>query len=164
MCELYSCGVGTIMVAGNCHTVYTVSNVYIENIGTAAVGATAADAAIGVNSLKILDGTEDREPITINTSDIFGSSSPSVTTPANLVENDTNFASIPTGGHIDIGLGPGTKISQVSFKVNNATDKIKLKFGNSSGFDGSSEQTVVENTETNKKTYTYDDGKWTFST
>ena len=157
MCELDSCEEGTIMVAGNCHTVYTVSNVYIEN---------DSGSDIGINSLKILDDTEgSRKSISIKTSDIFESSgSSSVTDPEKLIETGDTFASIPAGKYIDIGLGPDTKISQVSFKVSAVTSGIKLKFGKSGKFNESKEQTAVENTETDKKTYTYDDGKWTYST
>ena len=162
MCELDSCEEGTIMVAGNCHTVYTVSNVYIEN--------TSDSDIIEINSLKILDdivGTDGRKSISIKTSNIFKSSiSSSVTTPEKLIETGDTFAGIPAGDYIDIGLGPDTdtKISQVSFKVSAVTSGIKLKFGKSGKFNESKEQTAVENTDATKKTYTYDDGEWTYST
>ena len=155
MCELDSCKEDMIVVAGNCHTVYTVSNVYIEN--------TSSSDIIKINSLKILDDTEgSRKSISIKTSNIFGSSA-TVTTPGNLIATgDADFASIPAGKYIDIGLGADTKISQVSFKLNAVTEEIKLRFGNN--FNESKEQTAVTKTDATKKTYTYDDGKWTYST
>jgi hypothetical protein len=148
MCELNSCEEGTIMVAGNCHTVYTVSNVYIKNTGGA-----GGDDAIEVNSLKILDDTENRSKVILTDNDIVSTD----TTHSNVTATGDSWASIAAGGKIDISLGNNTKISKVSFKVNNTTDKIQLLFDKKS-------QGTTTNTDSTKKTYTYDDGKWTYST
>ena len=153
MCELDSCEEGTIMVAGNCHTVYTVSNVYIKNIGTAGTGGAGGDDAIEVNSLKILDDTENRSKVILTDNDIVSTD----TTHSNVTATGDSWASIAAGGKIDISLGNNTKISKVSFKVNNTTDKIQLLFDKKS-------QGTTTNTDSTKKTYTYDDGKWTYST
>jgi len=147
MCELDSCEEGTIMVAGNCHTVYTVSNVFIKNTGG------AGDGAIEVNSLEILDGTENRSKVILTDNDIVSTD----TTHSNVTATGDSWASIAAGGKIDISLGNNTKISKVSFKVNNTTDKIQLLFDKKS-------QGTTTNTDSTKKTYTYDDGKWTYST
>jgi len=147
MCELDSCEEGTIMVAGNCHTVYTVSNVFIKNTGG------AGDGAIEVNSLKFLDGTENRSKVILTDNDIVSTD----TTHSNVTATGDSWASIAAGGKIDISLGNNTKISKVSFKVNNTTDKIQLLFDKKS-------QGTTTNTDSTKKTYTYDDGKWTYST
>jgi hypothetical protein len=147
MCELDSCEEGTIMVAGNCHTVYTVSNVFIKNTGG------ASDGAIEVNSLKFLDGTENRSKVILTDNDIVSTD----TTHSNVTATGDSWASIAAGGKIDISLGNNTKISKVSFKVNNTTDKIQLLFDKKS-------QGTTTNTDSTKKTYTYDDGKWTYST
>jgi len=148
MCELNSCEEGTIMVAGNCHTVYTVSNVFIKNTGGA-----GGDDAIEVNSLKILDDTENRSKVILTDNDIVSTD----TTHSNVTATGDSWASIAAGGKIDISLGNNTKISKVSFKVNNTTDKIQLLFDKKS-------QGTTTNTDSTKKTYTYDDGKWTYST
>ena len=142
MCELDSCKANTVMVGSNCHTVYTVSNVFIDNTGT---------DDINVNSLEILDN--EREKINILTSNIFSG----IASKNNIISTDTSFATIPDNGKIDIGFGKITKISKVSFKVENPTDNIKLIFDEKS-------QGTITNTDANKNTYTYDDGKWTYST
>ena len=147
MCELNSCKANTIMVSGNCHTVYTVSNVFIKNTGG------AGDGAIEVNSLKILDDTENRSKVILTDNDIVSTD----TTHSNVTATGDSWASIAAGGKIDISLGNNTKISKVSFKVNNTTDKIQLLFDKKS-------QGTTTNTDSTKKTYTYDDGKWTYST
>ena len=141
MCELDSCKENTVKVGSNCHTVYTVSNVFIENIGTT--------NSINVNSLEILD--DNRDSINILTSNIFSG----IASKDNIITTDT-FATIPANGKIDIGFGKNMKISKVSFKVENPTDNIKLIFDEKS-------QGTITNTDANK-TYTYDDGKWTYST
>lgn len=143
MCELDSCKANTVKVGSNCHTVYTVSNVFIENIGTT--------NSINVNSLEILDN--ERESINILTSNIFSG----IASKNNIINTDTSFTTIPTNGKIDIGFGKNMKISKVSFKVENPTDNIKLIFDEKS-------QVKIENTDLAKKIYTYDDGKWTYST